>query len=149
MRHASGRKLKLKRLIYIFFLLVFCTVYGQADTLDYWHVYLNHMKIKEFNQNGRGRQEIILKRKDLKPSDIITLKYYSDTPCEDCITYLTLENGRHFEIDRVTGKGTLVPVSFSLNKVLQSKIAYLEVYYFDERLKGRATTKIVFRIKIE
>ena len=57
---------------------------AKADTIDYWHVYYNKIKIKEYNQYSKG--EIVLKIKDIKKSDSLTIKYFRDTPCDDCLT---------------------------------------------------------------
>ena len=82
----------------IFFILL--TIFGiaqiaKADTIDFWHVYYNQTKIREFNQYGT--HEIILKLDSLKSGDSITVKYFRDTPCFDCATYLTVENEKHHE----------------------------------------------------
>jgi hypothetical protein len=75
------------------FLILFISAIGffnavKADTIDYWHVYYNKTKIKEYNQYSKG--EITLKIKNIKNKDTLTVRYFRDTPCSDCKTQVVL-----------------------------------------------------------
>lgn len=69
----------------LFLLLVFLMISlsGFCDTLDYWHVYVNHKLIAKFNE---GSQDLIIKIKKskIKSTDSIIVRYGTDHPCSDC-----------------------------------------------------------------
>ncbi|WP_026209621.1 hypothetical protein [Cytophaga aurantiaca] len=123
----------------------------KADTIDFWHVYYNHTKIQEFNQYGT--HEIRLKLESLKSGDSITVKYFRDTPCSRCATYLTVEDEKHHVFVTSSGKGTFNPISFSINKLIElRKQGYMqtfEIFYFEGEIKSRSDKILIFRIILE
>ena len=124
---------------------------AKADTINYWHVYYNKIKIKEYNQYSKG--EIVLKIKDIKKTDSLTIKYFRDTPCENCETQVAIENRKHFVITKGKGLGTFNPIKISVDDLLQyhlkaDKEVY-EVFYHDGQIKGRTPRVLIFRIKLE
>ena len=120
----------------------------KADTIDYWHVYYNKVKLKEFNQFN-SKEPILLNVRDIK-SDTLTVKYFRDTPCFDCTTFLSVEDTKHQNILTSEGKGTFNPVSFSVKVLIQFKEnsgqELFEVYYFED---DRTSKILLFRIKLE
>jgi hypothetical protein len=124
---------------------------AKADTIDYWNIYYNKVKIKEYNQYSNG--EIVLKIKDIKKTDSLTVKYFRDTPCKDCETQVAIENGRHFVITKGNGIGTFNPIKIPVYDLLQyylkaDKEVY-DVFYHEGQITSRTQRLLIFRIKLE
>lgn len=136
--------------IYFLILILLVSNICKADTIDYWHVYYNKTKIKEFNQISRGKT-LVFKIANIKKKDSITVKYFRDTPCFDCVTSLTAEDEKHYVVVINHGKGTFNPVSFSLADILrykeQNNKDYFEVYYYETH--SVADKILLFRMKLE
>jgi hypothetical protein len=132
------------------FLIVLISTFGffssaKADTIDYWHVYYNNIKIKEYNQYSKG--EIVLKIENIKKTDSLTIKYFRDTPCHDCLTNLTIESGYNFIVTKVEGTGTYNPIKVSVfDLVLKINRDYYKAYYYE---KNKPDKILLFRIKLE
>jgi hypothetical protein len=123
---------------------------AKADTIDYWHVYYNKTKIKECNQYSKG--EIVIKIKDIKKTDSLTIKYFRDTPCENCETQVIIENGKYI-VTKGKGLGTFSPIKVSLYDLLQyhlkaDKDVY-EVFYQEGQITGPELRVQILRIKLE
>lgn len=117
----------------------------KSDTIDYWLVYYNKVKIKEYNQYSKG--EIILKIKDIKKTDSLTIKYFRDTPCDDCLTNLTIESDDNFVITKGQGTGTFNPINVSVfDLILKANRNYYNVYYYENNKQEKI---LLFRIKLE
>ncbi len=123
----------------------------KADTIDFWHVYYNKTKIKEYNQYSKV--EIILKIKDIQKTDSLTIRYFRDTPCSDCETQVAIENGKHFVITKSIGKGTFNPIKISVFDLLQYHLKYnkdvYEVFYHEGQIISRTQRALIFKIKLE
>lgn len=136
--------------IVLFILTFFISHICKADSIDYWHVYYNKTKLKEFNQFNAG-QTLVLKTGNIKNDDSIIVQYFRDTPCFDCLTTLSAEDGKHYSVTTNHGKGTLNPVAISLADIHKYKQEngndYFEIYYHEEN--GRTHKKLLFRIKLE
>lgn len=118
---------------------------AKSDTIDYWLVYYNKVKIKEYNQYSKG--EIILKIKDIKKTDSLTIKYFRDTPCDDCLTNLTIESDDNFVITKGQGTGTFNPINVSVfDLILKANRNYYNVYYYE---KNKPKKILLFKIKLE
>jgi hypothetical protein len=121
-----------------------------ADTIDYWHVYYNKTKLKECNQVNCG-ETLTFKTGNIKNGDSIIVKYFRDTPCFDCKTTLTAEDGKHLAVITSHGKGTFNPISISLTDLFkfkeQSGKDYFEIYYSEDKVRPNKT--LLFRIKLE
>ncbi|HRO76435.1 MAG TPA: hypothetical protein PLP27_09835 [Crocinitomicaceae bacterium] len=78
----------MKRLaiLFTFFLVSFN---GFCDTINYWHVYINDELVAKFDENSKDLT-LKIKKSDLKESDLITVRYFSDTPCIDCLHKLNV-----------------------------------------------------------
>lgn len=137
--------------VFLLFLFMTGCLAGKADTIDFWHVYKNGVKIKECNQFGT--HELVLKLSEIKNSDSITVKYFRDTPCHDCPTYLTAEDEKHHVVVMSKGKGTFNPVSFALKDLLEYRKATgkntFEVYYKEGDNPVRSSKQLVLRISME
>jgi hypothetical protein len=123
----------------------------KADTIDFWHVYYNNIKIGEYNQFGKNK--IVLKLDSLKNGDSITVKYFKDTRCYKCKTYLTIEDEKHQNILTSVGEGSSNPVSFYLNKLIElRKQGYkqdFKIFYLEGELRNRSDKNLILSISIE
>ena len=133
------------------FLLITLVIFGiapktKADTIDTWHVYYNKSRIKEFNQFNK--QEITIKIDRIKSNDSITVKYYTDRPCPDCDSHLTIMDEKHHAVVICKGKGDGVgnPLSFALKDLLaykhRSGCNSFEIFYSEHH-------QSIFSIKFE
>ncbi len=138
------------------FLLLFLAIIGitqntKGDTIDYWHVYYNKIKIAEFN--SYNTHDISIKINKVKNGDIITVRYYRDTPGSDLVTNLTVVDEKHHVILVSKGKGTGNPVSFALKDLLEYKKKHggntFEIFYTDSYLSSIPAKLFLFRIKFE
>jgi hypothetical protein len=133
--------------------IVAMTQTTKADTIDFWHVYYNKIKIKEFNEYNI--QDFIIKIDKIKRGDSITVKYFKDTHCFDCDTHLTIEDGKHHPVITLKGKGGGEgnPLSFALKDLLEFRkkngCNSLEIFYGENANYKRPVPKFIFRIWFE
>ena len=121
---------------------------AKADTIDYWHVYYNNTKIKEYNQYSKG--EIVLKVKNIKKTDSLTILFFRDTPCSDCKTEVNVENESHFVITKGKGYGTFNPIKISVFDLLLKADRDFSCVYYQERDETETTPKVLlFKVKLE
>lgn len=121
-----------------------------ADTIDFWHVYYNGVKIHEFNVLSKGK--VVLKSSKIKSSDSLMVKYFNDTPCRSCETYLSFENTNTKALVSIKGLGTFNPVKISLLELLQhfktEGLKTCNVYYV-EKQKGKEIRRFIFPLMLE
>lgn len=141
----------MKKILILLWLAIGISLSTKADTIDVWHVFYNAVKIKEFN--AYGKHELTLKKDSLKLGDTITIKYFRDTQCSDCITHFTVEDEKHHVFVTSKGKGTFNPISFPIQKLLELKqqgyAQNFEVFYYEGELKSRTDKNLILKIKIE
>ena len=123
----------------------------KADTIDFWHVYYNKVKIREYNQYSKG--VITLPIKDIKKTDTLTVRYFRDTPCSNCETRVAVENEAHVVIANVNGYGTFNPISVSVSDLLQHALkpgkAVYDVFYSERQSTNPTPSVLIFKIKLE
>lgn len=142
----------MKNVLFIFLIAAKSIYASNVDTIDFWHVYYNKIKIREYDENSR-QKTITLKRDSIKPTDSITVKYFRDTPCSDCTTRVTIKDDQGNNVSASEGKGTFKPVSFLLKDLISYKkekgLNAFEVFY-SEKDKDQTTEKVfLFSIKLE
>lgn len=139
--------LKLVMCSFVLMLSPFC----KADTIDVWNVSYNHRVPVHFNGYSNG--EIVVNIDSIKPGDSITVRYYRDTPCHDCATFLYVENEKHFVFFSSSQRGTGTPISFSVEQLLAIRNeGYLRpflVFYSEGKLERRSDKSLLFRIRLE
>jgi hypothetical protein len=141
----------MKKILFLFLIIFTTTQTVKADTIDVWHVYYNKIKIREFNQFGKNK--IVLKLDSLKIGDSITINYFKDTRCNDCITHVIVEDEKHQNILISTGKGSYNPVSFSVNKLIElRRQGYkqdFKIFYLEGEVKNMTDRNLILSISIE
>jgi|GEM_PF-4499375 len=76
----------------------------KIDTLNFWHIYYNKEKIKEFNEASK-ENVIQLVLGSVKKEDSLSIKYFSNTRCANCSFTLRIptdEGISFFEVSRYT-----------------------------------------------
>ena len=120
-----------------------------TDTIDYWHVYYNGVKIGDFNHLSSVRT-ITFEIDSINTADSITVRYYRDTPCFYCSTTLVAENQENLKVSTSVGKGTFAPISFYLKSFVEyrrnNKNSLFEIFYIEENRPERI---LLFMIRIE
>jgi len=143
-------KIKMKVILVIIALICVPSL-SKADTIDVWHVYYNQRLIQDFN--AYSANEIVLKMDSIQPGDSITVRYFRDTPCYDCETFLNVESAKHMVFLTSSQKGTFTPISISVDQLLQIKNERykqpLSVFYFEGKLERRSDKILLFRIRLE
>ncbi|MCU0390451.1 MAG: hypothetical protein MUE81_05000 [Thermoflexibacter sp.] len=123
----------------------------QIDTIDFWHVYYNKIKIEAYNLNSE-KSAITLKIKDIKKTDSLIVKYFKDTPCSKCKTQVTVQDKKHSLIAKGSNKGTFSPLKISVYDLLQyhlkAKEDIYEVFYVEEQEIGQKY-KLIFKVRFE
>lgn len=124
---------------------------AKADTIDFWHIYYNGIKIKEYNLYSKG--EIVFKIEDIKQTDSLTVKYFRDTPCSSCETQVAIESYEKHVIAKGLGRGTFNPIKISVYDLLQYYLnegsETCEVFYLKRRITNQIQKTSIFRIKLE
>lgn len=137
----------------LFFLLLFAGLIhsAKADTIDFWHVYKNGIKVKEFNMFGKN--ELVISRQLIQSGDSLTIRYVRDTPSVVSPITVTVEDEKHRIISSASGKGTFNPVSFPLRDVLAFSMATgkktFDVYYKEGDANSRRDKTLLFTIRLE
>lgn len=140
-------------MIRLFIMMLVCglSCSAGADTIDFWHVYHNHIKIKEYNQHSTG--EIVLNTKHIKQTDTLSIAYFRDTPCHNCSTAVSIENENNVVVTTGKGLGTFHPLNIAVYDLLQHHLkegnGVYQVYYQEEQPTGRPKRIHLFSIKLE
>ena len=124
---------------------------SKADTIDVWHVYYNQRLIQDFNAYSANK--IVLKMDSIQPGDSITVRYFRDTPCYDCATFLAIENEKHYVFFEHSNRGTGTPISISVDQLLAIRnkgyIRPFLVFYHEGKLERRSDKILLFRIRLD
>ena len=136
------------RLICLLILVLGIQLNGKCDTITNWQVYHNEKLIAKLNIYNEGF-EILINKEKLKEGDTIIVNYFRDTPCFDCKSFLSVEDGKHHHIVNWSGKGTFTPKKFLVDELLKSEKEYFEIWYHEGEIKSRTERQFLFRIKLE
>ncbi len=121
---------------------------GKCDTITNWQVYHNEHLIAKLSVYNEGF-EIVINKKDIKTGDSIIVNYFRDTPCFDCQTFLSVEDGKHEHLINWSGKGTFTPKKFLVDGLLKSGKEYFYIFYHEGEIQSNAERQFLFSIKIE
>jgi hypothetical protein len=135
--------------------LVISILFGQvhlvkADTISYCHVYYNNTRVGDYTEYATNRT-IAIKAADIKRADRIVVRYFRDTPCYDCWSFLAIEDKKRRRIVLAKAKGTSNPISFYVKDLLeqrkQSHKSSFEIFYSENDLTNSGAS--LFIIKFE
>lgn len=119
---------------------------AKVDTLDYWHVFYNNRVVGKFNQTSANRQ-IVIKKIDFKPADLLSVNYGNDAPCKDCLVGLYVK-GETSKIKLAGAKGTFAALKVSVKSIISVMKTLdkntIQVFYYD-----RYRDIPIFEIKLE
>ena len=139
------------KVILVITALIYLPSLSKADTIDVWHVFYNQRLIQDFN--AYSANEIVLKMDSIQPGDSITVRYFRDTPCYDCATFLAIENEKHYVFFEHSSRGTGTPISISVDQLLAIRnkgyIRPFLVFYHEGKLERRSDKILLFRIRLD
>jgi hypothetical protein len=123
---------------------------GRCDTIDFWHVFYNKMKIKEYVEFSPVN-EIVIQADSVKRGDSIAVHYFRDTPCHNCPTSLIVEDEQGTVLLKNSGIGTLTPIALSVNDLLairkkMSKNRSMRVFFSEEK---QTPKRLLFRLEVQ
>lgn len=120
-------------------------LYALADTIDFWHVFYNGKLIKQYIGYNAG-DTLKIKSDHINTADSITVKYFRDTPCDECKAYLLIENSVGTKAYVAQGSQTFVPLTLSLKDIRESNDQQFSVYYLEDTNHHKVK---LFEIKLE
>lgn len=140
----------MKRL-YCLLLLCTFTQYATADTTDFWHVYCGTRNIGRFNDNAPN-DTIVLKLDHVKTTDSITVKFFRDTPCFDCRTFLLADDTQQNRVATGSSRGTFEPLTIAVKDLVagtRDAHATYTFYFHEENTMPPDRRKRLFSIRFE
>ncbi len=109
---------------------------ANCDTIDFWHVYKNGIKIKEYNHYINDTLFIA----NLNDTDVIEVRHYDDTPCHDCTFTLSIATSEHTNSPALIAdkkKGDSTPLKISRKELMKrSKNGNSNLLYFWYRFEN-------------
>lgn len=136
---------------YLFFITFFLLVNfkSKADTISTWHVYYNKIKFKEYNQYNK-KEKLVLKISDFKVGDTISIKYYTDAKCHNCISSFSVECEEKY----ITGseiKENEYLVSFSVEELInyldKNDCKIVVFYFYPHGFRGKTVKEFLFEVE--
>ena len=141
----------MKKLLLLFIIICAFANVSNADTIDFWHIYYNNVKIKE--GNGFSKFKLKLNLDKIKNTDSLSFRYNHDSPCFDCPTNLIVEDKHQQLIIKARGEGNFNPITLNLKSLIDYFNLHGEtdfkVYYYREIEKHKIYKIPVFSIKLE
>lgn len=111
------------------FLLI--SLNGFCDTIDYWHVYINDSLVAKFDENSKDLT-FKLKASGIKNEDKITIRYFKDTHCIDCIYGLFVRDQQNRKLRETTTKEHFGKLTLSLKDLTDfGKLNNSKEYHFN------------------
>lgn len=89
--------------LFFLFAILFTTSASKADTIDFWHIYINDSIFQKSHQGNEG-MVITLKRQSIATTDILSVRHYDDTPCINCTVALGIRDVTGLEVKHIDGK---------------------------------------------
>jgi hypothetical protein len=136
----------------LFFITFFVLIAFQckADTISTWHVYYNKIKFKEFNQYN-NKEKLVLKRSDFKVGDTISIKYYTDTKCHDCIGSFTVECEEKYIVGSDIIENEYL-VKFSVEEIIhylnKNNCKNVVFYLYPNGFTGARVKELLFEVEL-
>ena len=105
-----------------------------ADTTDFYHILYNKDLLKAYPGDT---VPISIIRTDIKDSDSLTIKYWSDTPCKSCKFYLVVIDQKKNYVKVVSAIGQSAPLSISVKDIFDwsanELVDNFDLYYYEEK----------------
>jgi hypothetical protein len=112
----------------------------QSDTISYWHVVFNDKLVYKFSETSEN-PSVNLKYTEINKDSELTIKYYRDTPCNKCPTYLAIRDITGKTTLTVKGKGTANNMTIQLYKLVKNynytHTSSFRVYYLDSKFSDQ------------
>jgi len=121
----------------VIFLLLLFSACSKADTLPYWTVYLNGVKLKTFTTLGNN---ITFKSSELNVGDKLSIQYFDDSKCKECNYELLIRNEYKGELVSKKFKNETELVELDLTEVIKDDFgSNLRKFFvfFSEFRKGK------------
>jgi hypothetical protein len=132
----------MRRIIFIL-LFIGAAITAKCDTIDFWHVYYN--KTKKIECTIPDYCTFVFLRDSVKVDDSITVLYFMDTRCYDCMQTLSVKDNEGKIIYTVSAEEErpsqrlVIPVSV----FIESRLKEFNIYYKrDEKYKEERILKI-------
>ena len=122
---------------------------AKGDTIDYWHVYYNNVKIKEFNQYSNGL--IQLEIGSINSTDTLLVNYFQDTPCNFCENILYIEDEEHKIILHIPlfNHPAAIPLKNLLDAIPPKTNGIFSFFYQKDATKYPLFRYLLFRVTID
>jgi len=141
----------MKKLLLILIISLSFGSISMADTIDFWHIYYNNVKVQECN--GYMDYVLILKLDSINAEDSITVRYFRDTPCEDCSKYLHVRGAKTKRDFLFFSYGFIDPmiirIKFIKEHFEKTGDTIYDVNYCDEKSVFGTKAIQIFKIKLE
>ena len=136
-----------KLVLIVSFLLGFGCI-AKGDTIDYWHVFYNKQKIKEYNQYSNGL--IQLEISEIRTTDTMLIYYFQDAPCNFCENMLIIEDGEQNQIfyTPLNNYPAAIPLKVLLNSMPSKSNGDFSFFYRKDPTKYPLSKNLLFRVKI-
>ena len=136
-------------IIFILILYFLLSKEVKADTLDYWHIYYNDIKVELVSvDNPQYEFEYQIKSNEVTISDTLTFKYFTNHPCIDCKSHLVIRDEKNWKLFIPFSKEkSVTEYKFSLIELIkranQNKSKYLKLEYDRNKEGLRYLIKII------
>jgi hypothetical protein len=90
----------------------------QADTISYWHIYLDNKLINEFSLTT-DNPLVEIKESDVNRNSTLTIEYFRDTYCHNCDKYLIVRNSEDKQISKIRRSRNLNKHTLKLKRLVK------------------------------
>jgi hypothetical protein len=132
----------------ILLLILFLHSTPHPDTIDNWQVYQNKKLLIAYNA-WNANKPLIIKKAQIKPTDVLSVQYARDTPCSDCVTSLSIKNNNNTEIKLIKNKGTFTPFNLLLSDLTKLKNNGVYLFYRSETGIGGNHDRLLFKLIVQ
>lgn len=143
-----GRNTISKKYLLLLVLLT-CCITSKADTISYWHMDYNRLPLATYNETQPVAQRLVtLQYAQIKPNDFLTIHYFRDTPCSDCLETYTIKNADAKTLGTIHTKNTfdpmLLPMDILTGAMKKSNVRTFNIYKNEQN----GTETLLFKITL-
>jgi len=88
-------------------------------------------------ENPRDTTPISFYKTEIKETDSLSVRYWTDTPCTSCRFYLVVIDEKNIYVKVISAIGQGVPLIISMKDILdwstENSIDYFNIYYYEEK----------------